>query len=58
MSTIALNVGELVAYLRLDDQDFQRTLSKSGSSLQSLGQSAQRLLQPLDRKSTRLNSSH
>ena len=44
---MALNVGELVAYLRLDDQDFQRTLSKSGSSLQSLGQSAQRLLQPL-----------
>ena len=44
---MALNVGELVAYLRLDDQDFQRTLSKSGSSLQSLGQSAQRMLQPL-----------
>ena len=47
MVTIALNVGELVAYLRLDDQDFQRTLSKSGSSLQSLGQSAKRMLQPL-----------
>ena len=47
MSTIALNVGELVAYLRLDDQDFQRTLSKSGSGLQNLGQSAKRYLQPL-----------
>lgn len=46
MSVIALNVGELVAFLRLDDSEFQRTLSRSGNSLQSLGQSAARLLQP------------
>ena len=44
---MALNVGELVAYLRLDDTEFQNTLSKSGTGLQNLGQSASRLLQPL-----------
>lgn len=43
---MALEVGQLVAYLRLDDAEFQRTLSKSGTDLRSFGQSAQRLLQP------------
>ena len=44
---MALNVGELVAYLRLDDQEFQNTLTKSGTGLRDLGQSAQRFLQPV-----------
>lgn len=47
MSPIALEVGELVSYLRMDDTDFQRKLSRGGTDLQRFGQGAQRMLQPI-----------
>lgn len=44
---MALEVGELVSYLRMDDTDFQRKLSKGGTDLQRFGQGAMRALQPI-----------
>lgn len=44
---MALEVGELVAFLRLDDKDFTSKLSSSGGALQRFGQGAQRVLQPV-----------
>lgn len=44
---MALEVGELVAFLRLDDKEFQSKLSSSGGALQRFGQGAQRVLQPV-----------
>ena len=44
---MALEVGELVSYLRMDDSDFQRKLSRNGIDLQRFGQGAMRALQPI-----------
>ena len=44
---MALEVGELVAFLRLEDQDFQTKLRRNGVDMQRLGSSAKSMLQPV-----------